>query len=176
VFGAGTMVFSFVTMMLALAALIVAGQAWSRSNDTRDAVAQIAANGAVGTSETVGLREFSIAASPPEVRAGDVKFVITNHGTLTHEMVIVRAPDVESLPVVITPGGDRSVGALDEEAIAETDLMGEAGDVAPGQKVTKHFKLTPGDYVIFCNIDDAAADGTVTNHFKSGMHATLTIR
>jgi hypothetical protein len=80
------------------------------------------------------------------------------------------------LPIVTTPGGERSVGAIDEEAIAEADTIGETGDVAPGKQVAKHFKLPPGSYVMFCNIDSKAPDGAVTNHFHNGMSATLTVR
>ena len=174
-FGLGTMVFTLFTMVLALAALFVAGEAWSRSNDAKDAVSKLAAAGVVPTSVHARLQEFSIAPKASEVKAGTVTFVATNRGSITHELVVVRAPSVASLPIVTAPGGARAVGAVDEEAIAETDKAGETGDIAPGKSVTKRLKLTPGSYVIFCNIDNKAPDGTVTNHFQSGMSATLTV-
>ena len=64
------------------------------------------------------------------------------------------------------------VGAVNEEAIAETDTMGETGDVAVGATVTKTFELPPGTYVMFCNIDNKNG-GTVLNHFTQGMVTTL---
>ena len=91
-------------------------------------------------------------------------------------MVLVRADSVAALPKVTTSGGERAVGDVDEEAISAGNTIGETGDVKVGATVTKHFKLTPGNYVVFCNIDDKAPDGTVTSHFQNGMSATLTVR
>ena len=48
---------------------------------------------------------------------------------------------------------DRAVGDVDEEAIPEADKVGELGEVHPGKTVKKDFKLSPGTYVVFCNID-----------------------
>ncbi len=107
---------------------------------------------------------------------GNVTIKADNTGVITHELVLVRAPSIASLPLVTTPGGERAVGAVDEAAISETDTIGETGDVKPGKTVTKTFKLTPGTYVMFCNIDDKNADGTVTNHFVHGMTAVLTVK
>ena len=89
---------------------------------------------------------------------------VVNKGTITHEMVMVRAASVTVLPKVTTSGGARMVGAVDEEAIPERNKMGETGDVKPGKTVTKTFKLKPGHYVMFCNIDDASV-----NHFAHAM-------
>ena len=50
--------------------------------------------------------------------------------------------------------------------------MGETGDVPPGSTVVKTSNLTPGTYVMFCNIDDKT-DGTVLNHFTRGMATTV---
>ena len=114
----------------------------------------------------IKLQEFTIDPLPSsEARAGKVQMKVTNTGTLTHEMVLVRAASVTKLPKVTTPGGERAVGAVNEEAIAERDKMGETGDVKPGKTVTKTFRLRPGHYVMFCNIDDTAG-----NHFARAMY------
>lgn len=174
-FGLGAIVFTFFTMVFAVAALFVAAQAWSRSNDAEDAVAKLAATGVVPTSVNARLQEFSIAPPASEVKAGTVTFAAANRGSVTHEMVVVRADSVAALPKVTTPGGERAVGDVDEEAISRANTIGETGDVKVGKTVTKHFKLTPGNYVVFCNIDDHAPDGTVTSHFQNGMSATVTV-
>jgi mono/diheme cytochrome c family protein len=124
----------------------------------------------------VNLTEYSMVPRPGVVKAGNVKIIAHNVGVITHELVLVRAPSIASLPLVTTPGGERAVGAVDEEAIAKSDTIGETGDVKPGKTVTKTFALTPGTYVMFCNIDDKNADGTVTNHFVRGMAATLVVK
>jgi hypothetical protein len=115
---------------------------------------------------TVNLQEFTMTVLPSaEAKAGTVQMKVTNKGTLTHEMVLVRAASVTALPKVTTAGGERQVGAVDEEAIPERNKMGETGDVKPGKTVTKTFKLRPGRYVMFCNIDDATG-----NHFAQSMY------
>ncbi len=43
-----------------------------------------------------------------------------------------------------------------------------------GATVTKTIELTPGTYVMFCNIDTKLPDGTILNHFQRGMSAVIT--
>ena len=174
VFGAGAMIFASLALVVAMGALVTAGIAYSRSNDAKQRVEKVATGGAIGSTATVKLQEFGISASPGLVRAGKVTFDVSNVGGITHELVIVRAPSVPTLPVV-TVAGERSVGAVDEEAIPESDKLGESGDVKAQGHVTKHFTMKPGTYVLFCNIDNINKDKTVTNHFVKGMHATLTV-
>jgi hypothetical protein len=105
------------------------------------------------------------------VQSGKVTFNVHNAGSITHELVIIRAASTSALPIV-KRAGERSVGAVNEEAIAETNKMGETGDVAAGATVTKTFDLPPGTYVMFCNIDNKNG-GTALNHFTHGMVTTL---
>jgi len=174
VFGVGTMMFAALAMLFGLGALIVAGQSWSRANDAKDAVAQVARNGALASQGTVTLEEFQILPKPTLYKAGTVKLTVKNVGSMTHEMVLLRAASPDALPKVTTPGGERAVGDVDEEAVAKVDTMGETGDVKPGATVVKIYHLTPGTYVMICNIDDKQPDGTVVSHFQKGMSATIT--
>jgi uncharacterized cupredoxin-like copper-binding protein len=147
-------------VVLALASLVVLGSATDANAAAKPK-----------TNITVKLQEFTITPLPSaEAKAGTVRMKATNKGTVTHEMVLVRAASVESLPKVTTGGGERKVGAVDEEAISEQDKVGETGDVKPGKTVTKNFKLTPGRYVMFCNIDDATG-----NHFAEGMSSSFVV-
>jgi len=140
------------------------------------ATAPPAAAPASASTTNVPLTEYAMVPDPATLKAGSVKVVAHNTGTITHELVLVRAPSVASLPLVTTAGGERAVGDVDEEAISKADTIGETGDVKPGKTVTKTFRLTPGTYVMFCNIDDKSADGTVLNHFQHGMRAVLTVK
>jgi plastocyanin len=129
------------------------------------------ANAAKKPKITVTLQEFTMLVLPSaETKAGTVRMKVINKGSLTHEMVVVRAASVTALPKVTTGGGARMVGAVDEEAIPEPNKMGETGDVKPGKAVTKTFKLRPGRYVMFCNIDDASG-----NHFAHAMYAEFVV-
>jgi len=174
VFGIGTMMFAALAMLFALGALIVAGQSWSRANDAKDGIAKLAQNGALASQGIVKLEEFQILPRPTLYKAGTVKLTVKNVGTMTHEMVLFRAASVDALPKVTVPGGERAVGDVDEEAIPKADAMGETGDVKAGATVVKTFHLTPGTYVMICNIDDKQPDGTVVSHFQRGMSATIT--
>lgn len=171
VFAVGSLAFALLAMMLAFAALVTAAHAVSRSNEANKQIAKVAGNGAIGSTAKVTLQEYSIAAHPGLVQSGKVKFEVDNVGSVTHELVIFRASSPSALPKV-TKAGERSVGAIDEEAVPETDMIGETGDVAAGKTVTKTFDLPPGTYVVFCNID-SKVNGKVFNHFTHGMVATL---
>jgi uncharacterized cupredoxin-like copper-binding protein len=173
VFHVGSLIFSGLAMVLAFVAVIVAGQAWSRSNDAKDEIHALAEGGLLGNQVNVRLQEYSMVVAPTSVKAGKVSFTIKNAGTMTHEMVLVRAPGVEALPRVTAAGGERAIGDVDEEAIPEADLPGEA-EVEMGKTVTKTIALTPGTYVLICNIDTVQPDGTVLNHFQQGMDAVIT--
>ncbi len=173
VMGLGSWIFSFFALAFACVAIIVALQALSRSNDAKGAVHKLAAGGLLGDQATVRLQEYSMVARPTTVKAGKVRFTIKNVGTITHEMVLVRAPDAAALPKVAIATSERAVGDVDEEAIPEADLPGEA-EVKAGATVTKTIRLTPGTYVMICNIDTKAASGEILNHFQRGMYTTIT--
>jgi hypothetical protein len=173
VFHVGSLIFSGLAVALAFVAVIVAGQAWSRSNDAKDEIHQLAEGGLIGNKVNVRLQEYSMVVAPVSVKAGKVSFTIKNAGTMTHEVVLVRAPSVEALPRVTVAGGERAVGDVDEEAIPEADLPGEA-EVPMGKTATKTIDLTPGTYVMICTIDNVLPDGTVLNHFQRGMDSVIT--
>lgn len=104
-----------------------------------------------------GTQGMTLSAS--EVKAGKVKFEITNSSTdMEHEFLFFKtdmAP--EQLPMM----GD---GAR----IDEGKLQGfqEFGDINEGVTKTWEIELTPGKYILFCNEE---------GHFKAGMYATLTV-
>jgi uncharacterized cupredoxin-like copper-binding protein len=173
VFHVGSLIFSLLALLMAFAAVVVAGQAWSRSNDAKDQIQKVAAGGLLASTVNVRLQEYSMVAAPTSVKAGKVTFVIKNAGSIEHEMVLVKAPDVASLPRVAVATADRAVGDVDEEAIAAADLPGEAS-VKAGKTATKAITLTAGTYVMICNIDTKMPDGTTLNHFQHGMYATIT--
>jgi hypothetical protein len=173
VFGVGSFAFGLVALVVAFAALVTAAHSDSRSNDANKRISKLAASGVVAGTAKITLQEFSIVSHPGLVQSGKVTLHVDNVGSITHELVIVRAASASALPKV-KKAGDRAVGAIDEEAIAETDKMGETGDVAAGSSVTKTLDLPPGTYVMFCNIDNKN-NGTVINHFTHGMVAPLIV-
>src|SRR5262245_41076583 len=86
----GAWVFSLVALMLGLAALVAAGQAWTRSSDAKDL-----ATAAQGTQ--VVLQEFSITPSVIAVDTG-ASLTVKNSGTVAHNLAVkgtsLKTPDI----------------------------------------------------------------------------------
>ncbi len=105
--------------------------------------------------------EMAIKLSQTTAPAGPIEFLVKNGGATTHEFVVLKAsvPDTK-LPL--------KAGKLDEEGkgvkhIAEIS----EDDLKSGASKTLTTKLTPGRYVLICNVDD---------HFKQGMKADFTVK
>jgi hypothetical protein len=99
--------------------------------------------------------------------AGEVTFVADNQGGETHEFLVVEADAAEVLPV-------DEIGAFDEEAFGEDNVLGEVEDVASGTSEELALDLDAGTYVLLCNVVEEAEGGEVERHFAEGMHATIT--
>jgi uncharacterized cupredoxin-like copper-binding protein len=104
-------------------------------------------------------RDFAIAVSPRVVDAGDVVFQDQNRGPDAHELIVIRSPD-GALPL-------RSDGlTVDEEALGRV-TVGAIEPHAPGSMSELHAHLSPGRYVLLCNM---------AGHYMGGMHAVLVVR
>jgi uncharacterized cupredoxin-like copper-binding protein len=103
-------------------------------------------------------RDFKIDA-PRTAPAGDVRLSIESKGPVMHELFIVRA-DHASLP--LRPDGL----TIDEDAI-ERVTAGSADDLEPGTVRDLAVHLTPGRYVLFCNM---------SGHYRGGMHENLVVQ
>ena len=111
--------------------------------------------------------------------AGKVKLVAKNKGTMTHEVIVVRAADAAALPV----DGEGSVieDEVDDEKPKIESESHSGGDhkdhfsVKAGKTKSAVFDLTPGTYVVFCNVNQDVGN-TKISHFKQGQHAVLTVK
>jgi len=119
------------------------------------------------TAVKVTLGEFVVKAKPGSAAAGRIAFVVTNQGSMTHEFVVARSAD-GTLPL------DAS-GAVDETQIPATDKLGELEDLERGDKARLDTTLTPGTYVLFCNITEKSG-GVTDHHYADGMHTTFTVK
>jgi len=113
----------------------------------------------------VSLAEWSVTPDPTTVSAGAVYFLADNMGpTDPHELVIIRTglpPD--QLPVVD--------GKVPEDQV---DLVGEIKEFAPGTQAADTFELTPGNYVLICNLAEMEG-GQLESHYQLGMRAQLVV-
>jgi uncharacterized cupredoxin-like copper-binding protein len=116
-------------------------------------------SGTTGDGVPVTLREYAVSVGETSVAAGDVKFRIDNEGKLEHELVVFRtdlAPD--ALPM----SGNR----VDESGAGITHLDPEAEGIHPDSVADLTVALTPGHYVLICNLPD---------HYTAGMRASLDV-
>ncbi|MSO17240.1 MAG: hypothetical protein CK520_02485 [Actinobacteria bacterium] len=127
------------------------------------------------------LIEYKVKLKPATVSApaGKVKLVAKNKGTMTHEVIVVRAADAAALPV----DGEGSVieDEVDEEKPKIESESHSGGDhkdhfsVKAGKTKSAVFDLTPGTYVVFCNVNQDVGN-TKISHFKQGQNAVLTVK
>lgn len=140
----------------------------------------MAACGGMSASETVASRsgqfrldEWSIGADRPTLSAGRQTITAVNLGHHSHELVIVKAANVASLPT-------KADGSVDEAQLDRVKV-GELADIASGSSRHKVLDLAPGSYVAFCNIvggmgmGGGMMGGMNHVHFADGMHTTFTV-
>lgn len=114
------------------------------------------AMGDMGTDMSMAM--LGVTADVTEVHAGTVTFDVTNSSTdIIHEMILS--------PV----GADGKLVYLDDEFKVDEDgssHLGEVAELEPGQAGALTVELTPGDYVLYCNIP---------GHFVGGMWTKITV-
>jgi len=103
-------------------------------------------------------RDFSIAA-PRVVSPGTVSLRVRNAGPNTHELLVARA-GASRMPL-------RSDGLTVDEEVLEPRIVGTLGPGAPNDVRTLRVHLSPGRYVLFCNM---------SGHYLGGMRRTLVVR
>ncbi|NTF08440.1 copper resistance protein [Agrobacterium rubi] len=102
---------------------------------------------------------MTLTLDKPTIKSGETTFLVHNDAmSEEHEMVLVKlkSPD-QTIDVVA--GKNR----IDEKKLKS---MGEVSDLKPGANGQLKAKLSPGSYVLLCNIK---------GHYQAGMHAALTV-
>jgi uncharacterized cupredoxin-like copper-binding protein len=105
-------------------------------------------------------RDYRVDLDTTHVPAGKVRLSVQNAGLVEHELVVFRTDMRESA----MPMGDGL--KVDEEARGITHLDPEAENIRHGQTKTIVVDLTPGRYVLICNLP---------GHYAQGMHHMLTV-
>jgi uncharacterized cupredoxin-like copper-binding protein len=122
---------------------------------------------AADSTVAVTLDEWSVTPESESAAAGAVTFDVANEGEDAHELVVVRADDVASLPL-----GDEET--VDEEGLDAGAFIGEVEAFPAGESCEGTFDLEPANYVLFCNIAEQE-DGEIENHFQNGMATEFTV-
>ena len=114
-----------------------------------------------GTPVSVLLDDFRVRSDRAVVPAGPVRFRLANNGPSTHELIVVRTDRAaDRLPL-------QHDGLTVEEEGSGVHHVGEAEGLDIGDRRTLVLGLTPGHYVLFCNME---------GHYLGGMHVGFTVR
>ncbi|NWF60730.1 MAG: copper-binding protein [Fischerella sp.] len=117
-------------------------------------------NSSAANKVQVTVKEMAVQLSPSTVPAGPVEFVANNQGNLDHEMVVIKTDlPLDKLPLK----GDR----LDEDKAGKKIGEIEEEELTSGATKTLAVNLTPGNYLIVCNLP---------GHFQAGMRTFLTVK
>jgi uncharacterized cupredoxin-like copper-binding protein len=119
------------------------------------------------TEVDVTLREWEVSAATKTVPAGEIYFLVNNVGPEdAHEFVIVRSDlDPGDLP--------NEDGEVEED---EVEIVDEIEPFAPGSSASIAVNLTPGKYVLICNVHEVEEDdGEIENHYQLGMRTAFTV-
>jgi uncharacterized cupredoxin-like copper-binding protein len=105
-------------------------------------------------------RDFHIAVSAQHIRAGAVDLSVHNQGPDDHELIVVREHPGTPLPM-------RTDGVtLNEERLLPDTVEPALEPGSPGSVRELRLHLTPGRYVLFCNM---------AGHYLGGMHTELVV-
>jgi len=107
---------------------------------------------------TIALSEWKVVTAST-IKAGTVKFTITNVGTIAHELLVFKS-DLSPSAYPTDPAGD-----IIEEG-GGVNLVSDGENVDPAGTQTRSVDLAPGTYLFVCNIP---------GHFKSGMFTIVTV-
>jgi uncharacterized cupredoxin-like copper-binding protein len=109
---------------------------------------------------SVELKNFEISA-PAQVHAGLVRFDLHGLGPTMHEFVIARTNrKAGDLPLAADDTVD------DHGEYPGFTLLGEEEGIDMNDKAAFTVRLTPGHYVLFCNME---------GHYLAGMHREVTV-
>ena len=104
------------------------------------------------------LTDSKIMLDKVAVPSGKITFLVSNAGTMTHEVVVLKT-DVAADKIAPDP---------DEPGkMSEDGSQGESGDLDPTQKATFTLDLQPGNYVLICN---------QPAHYLLGMHIAFVVK
>jgi uncharacterized cupredoxin-like copper-binding protein len=118
------------------------------------------ADGADGGQVAVTVSDFKVALVQHKLPPGKVTFKVVGGGPTAHELVLFRT-DLAPTKLPTNPDGTK----VDEEGKG-VKHVDEVEDVTPGATKQLTVELSPGNYVLLCNL---------SGHYKLGMTTGLTV-
>jgi uncharacterized cupredoxin-like copper-binding protein len=150
--------------LLAAAAIAFAGCGGSDSSSstaTTTETVTTGGGGAGGKTLEIKMGDYFFSPADTTAEAGPTAIEAPNEGSVEHELVVFKTNmDPAQLPT-------EANGEVNEEKMDKiAESAGEIPDVEAGDTKSGNFELTPGKYVIFCNLP---------GHYAQGMYGTLTV-
>jgi len=152
--------------LAAITAIFIAGCGSDSSTTTTteaESPAAAATGGGAEATLTIKMGDFYFSPKNATAKAGMTTIEAPNEGSMEHELVLFKS-NMNPAKLPTEANGDVDEEKLDESKAAEE--VGEIADVEPGDTKSEEFELTPGKYVMFCNIP---------GHYAQGMYGTLTV-
>ena len=118
------------------------------------------------TNTMMGRGAMGLNADHATVPHGTVSFLVTNDGSIDHEMVVLPLAGSQTAGAR-SVGGDRKVdeaGSLGEAS--KTNGAGTGEGIAPRGSGWVTVTLAPGHYELVCNL---------ANHYRAGMYTQLDV-
>jgi uncharacterized cupredoxin-like copper-binding protein len=133
------------------------------SDSSTPTTTEATTNGGASGGKTVEIKmgDFFFAPQEASAQAGPAVIEAPNEGSVEHELVVFKTSmDPAKLPT-------EANGGVNEEKMDEiAESAGEIPDVEAGETKSGSFKLSPGTYVMFCNLP---------GHYAQGMYGTITV-
>lgn len=134
------------------------------TTETQPGTTGAAQTGTAGAAKglTITMGDYSFTPNAITTSAGPVTITTPNDGQVEHELVLLKTDrSPTSLPV---KGNEVDEEGLEAKGV---ETPGEIEEVGPGQTKSGSFKLTPGSYVMICNLP---------GHFQKGMYGSLAVK
>jgi uncharacterized cupredoxin-like copper-binding protein len=117
-----------------------------------------AAESGISNDITGHLHEWAVDTSAVAANVGEVKFTVTNDGTIGHEFLVVKTDiAVGEIPL----DGDHFPEPADG-----LEVIDEIGEFKVGTTETLTLNLEAGKYQLVCNLP---------GHYKNGMHLAFEV-